>query len=102
MKRQWELYAPDSKGAVSFLVVSSDAVNDLFPYVTVIPVVPRAPEREVYPIEAVVPGVRGASVALVHQIRTLRSDRLTERRGVVEDEAVRHAVREAMSAYFGF
>ncbi|MDA3951224.1 MAG: type II toxin-antitoxin system PemK/MazF family toxin [Spirochaeta sp.] len=125
MKKQWEMYATDAMRNTTVLVISSDVVNELFPYVTVIPVVPWEDGREVYPIEALVPGVfssgagaaagdvaggaggpaaggvGGSSVALVHQIRTLKADRLTERRGAVEDEAARRGVREAMIAYFG-
>lgn len=125
MKKQWEMYATDAMRNTTVLVISSDVVNELFPYVTVIPVVPWDAGREVYPIEALVPGVfssgagaaagdvaggaggsvagggRGSSVALVHQIRTLKADRLTERRGAVEDENARRGVREAMIAYFG-
>ncbi|MDA3949542.1 MAG: type II toxin-antitoxin system PemK/MazF family toxin [Spirochaeta sp.] len=102
MKRQWEIYAIDEVSRVSFLVVSSDAVNAVFPYVSVVPVVRkgdgREREREVYPVEALL----GDRVAMVHQIRTLRADRLTIRRDIVDDEVSRTAVKEAMAAYFGW
>ncbi|MEX2445267.1 MAG: type II toxin-antitoxin system PemK/MazF family toxin [Alkalispirochaeta sp.] len=129
MKRQWEVYATDATRDITFLVISSDEVNELFSYVTVVPVVTRAEGREVYPIEAVLPvsfasstagrhvgnaeavpeghserdrgGQDGSSVALVHQIRTLKANRLTDRRGAVDDEDARTAVRAAMTAYFG-
>lgn len=106
MRDQWSVYATDPAGEIAFLVVSSDEVNTAFPYVTVVPVVPLEEGRQVYPIEAVVPGgfspgAAVSSVALVHQIRTLKADRLTVHRGTVSDESVRSAVREAMIAFFG-
>jgi hypothetical protein len=52
----------------------------------------------VYPVEALL----GDRVAMVHQIRTLRADRLTIRRDIVDDEVSRTAVKEAMAAYFGW
>lgn len=106
MRQQWNVYATDPAGDIAFLVVSSDDVNTVFPYVTVVPVVPLKEGRQVYPIEAVLPdsfsaGSAVASVALVHQIRTIKADGLTDPRGTVNDEAVRSAVREAMIAFFG-
>ncbi len=106
MKRQWDVYATDATRDIAFLVISSDEVNALFPYVTVVPVAVRAEGREVYPIEAVLPDVftsgttAGSSIALIHQIRTLKTDHLTHRRGSVDNEDVRSAVRNAMTAYF--
>jgi mRNA-degrading endonuclease toxin of MazEF toxin-antitoxin module len=114
MIRQWDVYASDSTRDISFLVVSSDVVNEALPSVSVVPVIPRGDRREVYPIEAVLPerytsgpavgrrdgDARGSSVVLVHQIRTLPADRLTDHRGTVEDDSVRRAVRAAMTAYF--
>ena len=109
MKRQWNVYATDSARDIAFLVVSADVVNTLFPYVTVVPVVARAEGRQIYPIEAVLPDsfssdtdtAAASSVVLVHQIRTLKADRLADHRGSVDDESVRNAVRDAMTAYFG-
>ena len=106
MRQQWNVYATDPEGEIAFLVVSSDEVNTVFPYVTVVPVVPLEEGRQVYPIEAVLPDgfsarAAVASVALIHQIRTLKADRLTDHRGAVNDEAVQSTVREAMIAFFG-
>lgn len=99
MKRQWEIYSIDAGSSVSFLVVSSDAVNEVFPYVTVVPLVGRdVGERQVYPVEALVDD----RVAMVHQIRTIRGDRLAFRRGDVDDDTTRLAVRDAMIALFGW
>lgn len=99
MKRQWEIYSIDAGSSVSFLVVSSDAVNEVFAYVTVVPLVGRDDgARQVYPVEALVDD----RVAMVHQIRTIRGDRLAIHRGTVDDEKVRRAVRDAMFTHFGW
>lgn len=99
MKRQWEIYSIEVNSPVSFLVVSSDAVNEVFPYVTVVPLVVREDgERRVYPVEALVDG----RIAMIHQIRTIRGDRLTIHRGNMDDEKARLAVRDAMYAHFGW
>ena len=105
---QWSIFAIDLKSAPDrgsakarpVLVVSRESANVALPVVTVLPLAEYRPGRRIYPNEVLVPsevaGLMGDSIAMAHQTRTVPKRRLTAPVGVIEDPAVRFAVRRAM------
>lgn len=82
------------------LVVSSEAVNEVLPIVTVLPLTVRRPGRRIYPsevlLEAGVAGQPWDSIVLAHQIHTISKGRLGPPYGDVSDETLREQVRAAI------
>jgi mRNA interferase MazF len=91
----------EQAGRRPVLVVSREEINQLLPVVNVIPLTSRkSPERVIYPNEILMPagtgGLRGDSIALCYQIRTLDKGRLEQDWGVLDDSELRQAIREAV------
>ena len=91
----------EQAGRRPVLVISREEINQLLPVVNVIPLTSRkSPERVIYPNEILLPagtgGLRGDSIALCYQIRTLDKGRLEQDWGVLDDSELRQAIREAV------
>ena len=89
----------EQAGERPVLVVSCEAVNELLPIVTVLPLTVRRPGRRIYPNEVLLAageaGQPQDSVVLAHQVRTISKGRLGAPYGVVESEAIRERIRAA-------
>lgn len=87
------------------IVISVSSLNNILPVVNVIPITSLKPKRRIYPNEAVLPANTGGltldSIALCYQIRTLDKRRLSERFGVIDDEAARQSVLDALRFQLG-
>lgn len=91
----------EQAGRRPVLVIGREEINQLLPVVNVIPLTSRkSPERIIYPNEILLPagtgGLRGDSIALCYQIRTLDKGRLEQDWGVLDDSELRQAIREAV------
>jgi mRNA interferase MazF len=102
MIMQWQVYNLSSAPELFVLVVSGRIVNETMPHITVIPVVRRRSDREVYPTEATfaLPQETGGTefIVMAHQIRTIRrSDLGLCVREISDDQTIR-AVLDALEA----
>ncbi len=83
------------------LVISDTSLNEILPVVNVIPITSRKPNHRVYPNEAFLPARTAHltldSIALCYQFRTLDKQRLTQMFGVIEDQAIKRSILEALS-----
>src|SRR5208283_2065469 len=108
---QWGIFWADldpSKGSEQaghrpVLVVSAEEVNQALQIVSVLSVTSVKTGRKVYPtetfLESSVTGLPKDSIAMSHQIRAISKERLRERCGSVEDEAVRERIKAASKTY---
>ncbi|MBV9927099.1 MAG: type II toxin-antitoxin system PemK/MazF family toxin [Acidobacteria bacterium] len=87
------------------LVLSETALNDVLPVVNVLPITSRKQNRRIYPNEALLPagtaGLAAESIVLCYQIRTLDKRRLTKMFGILNDDALREEVLEALRFQLG-
>ena len=90
----------EQAGERPVLVVSCEAVNEVLPIVTVLPLTVRRPGRRIYPNEVLLAageaGQPRDSVVLAHQVRTISKGRLGAPYGAVESEAIRERIRAAL------
>ncbi|MCD4751283.1 MAG: type II toxin-antitoxin system PemK/MazF family toxin [Thermoanaerobaculales bacterium] len=105
---QWTVFSVDldpvvgseQAGRRPVLIVSRESANAVLPVLTVVPLTGRKPNRRIYPNEALLPkgaaGLRGDSVAMAHQLRTLSKQRLGDPLGRLNDPDLRRAVRAAI------
>jgi len=88
----------EQHGRRPVLVVSEEAFNQAMPNVTVLPLTTTA--RSLYPSEVVLPanaaGQPRDSIVMAHQVRTISKERLRHEFGVLEEDALREAVRAAL------
>lgn len=108
---QWGIYWADldpSKGSEQaghrpVLVISIEEVNKALPIVSVLSLTSARPGRNVYPtetfLEASITGLPKDSIAMSHQIRVISKERLRERCGSIEDEAVKEKIKAATKTY---
>jgi mRNA interferase MazF len=87
------------------IVISVSSLNNILPIVNVIPITSLKPNRRIYPNETVLPAKTGGltldSIALCYQVRTLDKRRLTEMFGVINDEAARQSILDALRFQLG-
>ena len=85
------------------LVVSSEAVNQALPIVTVLPLTTAREGRKIYPTEALLPGEKAGlphdSIAMAHQIRTISKERIGTECGAVNDGELKTKVKNALRTY---
>ena len=83
------------------LIVSREVSNQLLPVVNVLPLTTRKANRKIYRNEALLPaGVAGLvneSLVLCYQIRTLDKQRLLQKLGELDDQAIQQEVLTALS-----
>ena len=83
------------------LIISRGDVNELLPVVNVLPITSRKAGRRIYPNEALLQGdrfgLRGESIVLCFQIRTLDKTRLMSEYGLMDDTNVQEEILEALS-----
>lgn len=108
---QWGIFWADldpsmgseQAGRRPILVISAEEVNQALPIVTVLSITSVKPGRKVYPtetfLEASVTGLPKDSIAMSHQIRSISKERLGEKCGSIEDEAIREKVKTAIKTY---
>jgi mRNA interferase MazF len=108
---QWGIFWADldpSKGSEQagrrpVLVISAEEVNQALPIVTVLSVTSVKPGRKIYPtetfLEVSVTGLPKDSIAMSHQIRAISKERLGEKCGTIENEAIREKVKAATKTY---
>lgn len=108
---QWGIFWADLDPSKGFqqashrpaLVISAEEVNQALPIVSVLSLTSVKPGRNVYPtetfLEASITGLPKDSIAMSHQIRTISKERLGERCGTIEDEAVREKIKAATKTY---
>ena len=108
---QWGIFWADldpSKGSEQagrrpVLVISAEEVNQALPIVTVLSVTSVKPGRKIYPtetfLEASVTGLPKDSIAMSHQIRAISKERLGEKCGSIEDDAMREKVKATIKMY---
>ncbi len=108
---QWGIFWADlnpSKGSEQtgrrpVLVVSAEEVNQALPVVSVLSLTSAKTGRKVYPtetfLEVSVTGLPRDSIAMSHQIRAISKERLGEKCGSIEDEAVKERIRAATRTY---
>jgi len=91
----------EQKGRRPVLIVSNEEFNQIVSNLTVLPV--TSAKRELYPCEVRVSagqaGLNRESIIMAHQIRTISKERIGRRLGVLEDRALRHAVRLALAEH---
>jgi mRNA interferase MazF len=112
MVNKWDIYyctlnparGSKERGKISVLVVSNNVVNHLLPVLTVLPLSSFEQDDKVYPSEVLLPsvvtGLPKDSIAMIQQVRTVSTSRLSELVGHLEDNYAREAIQEAMRIYF--
>lgn len=108
---QWKAFWADlepTKGSEQagirpVLVVSSEAVNQALPIVTVLPLTVAREGRRIYPTEAYLPSEKTSlpqdSIAMAHQIRTISKERIETVCGTVSDEELKTKVKNTLRTY---
>ena len=108
---QWGIFWADldpSRGSEQagrrpVLVISAEEVNQALPIVTVLAITSVKPGRKVYPtetfLEASITGLPKDSIAMAHQIRAISKERIVEKCGSIEDEAMREKVKATIKMY---
>ena len=108
---QWKTFWADLEptrgseqaGTRPVLVVSSEAVNQALPIVSVLPLTTAGEDRKIYPTEARLPGDKAGlphdSIAMAHQIRTISKKRIETECGTVKDEELKIKVKNALRTY---
>jgi len=108
---QWGIFWADlnpSKGSEQagrrpVLVISAEEVNQVLPIVSVLSLTSIKMGRNVYPTETLlevsVTGLPKDFIAMSHQIRAISKERLGERCGSIEDEAVKERIKAATRTY---
>lgn len=112
MVKKWSLYwvildpviGSEQADRRPVLVISNDIVNEILPIVTVIPVASVKDKFKVYPTEVFLPSEKSAlpkdSLAMIHQIRTISKERLTDSCGSIDDDMLRNKVNAVLTEYF--
>ncbi len=94
----------EQAGTRPVVIVSNDPFNEVMPIVTVVPVTSHRGGRRVYPSEAHlakgIGGLRGDSLAMCHQIRTIARARLGRYLGTLDSPAV-VALDRALATHLG-
>ncbi len=87
----------EQSGRRPVVVVSRDAINQSSPVVVVIPCTTHRPHRRIYPSQTVLEapdgGLKGDSIALGEQIRSLAKTRLGEKWGSLSQASLRRIDR---------
>jgi len=109
MEYQWHIFlasldpirGAEQAGRRPVLVVSRERINQLLPVVNIVPLTSRkSASRVIYPNEVLLPagtaGLKVESIALCYQIRTLDKGRLEQDWGILQEEALRHEITEAI------
>ena len=91
----------EQKGIRPVLIISNEEFNQAMPNVTVLPL--TSTQRRLYPSEVLLPkGKAGQpldSIIMAHQVRTISKQRLRGLIGYLEDQQLRHQVREAIKEH---
>ena len=91
----------EQKGIRPVLIISNEEFNQAMPNVTVLPL--TSTQRQLYPSEVLLPkGKAGQpldSIIMAHQVRTISKQRLRGLIGYLEDQQLRHQVREAIKEH---
>ena len=107
---QWTLFQADldpvvgseQRGVRPVLIVSNEPFNQALTNVTVLPL--TSTQRRLYPCEVLLPaGAAGQpldSIVMAHQVRTISKQRLLQQIGLLHEERLRDAVREAIREHF--
>ncbi|MEN6316598.1 MAG: type II toxin-antitoxin system PemK/MazF family toxin [Clostridiaceae bacterium] len=112
MVEKWSLYwvsldpvvGSEQAGTRPVLVISNNAVNEILPVITVLPVSSVKGQGRVYPTEIYLPMSKTSlpkdSIAMVHQIRTVSKERLGKNCGVINDNIIRNSINNVIKEYF--
>jgi mRNA interferase MazF len=91
----------EQKGTRPVLIISNEEFNQAMPNVTILPL--SATRRRLYPSEVLLPAGKAGqpleSIIMAHQIRTISRQRLGNLIGHLEDQEIRHAVRQAIKEH---
>lgn len=108
---QWGIYranlnpirGSEQGGTRPVLVVSGEAINLALPIVGICPLTSLKPGRRIYSTEVLIPAGEGGlsldSLVMTHQIRTLAKERLANRLGSLESDALKEAVKVALGIF---
>ena len=108
---QWGLYlarldpieGSEQAGRRPVLVVARQSILRSLAVATVVPLTSRKPGRRIYGTEVLLPqgtaGLSVDSIAMAHQVRTLAVSRFDALIGILEDVALRAAIRAALRTW---
>lgn len=87
------------------LIISEDFFNDLLNVVNIIPLTSYKEDRFIYPNEVLIEKntskLPNASIALIHQIRTIDKKRLVKELGSIDSKIVQEEIIDAFRFQFG-
>lgn len=110
---KWEIFLADLEPVIGseqgkvrpVIIISEDSFNRVRRVLNVIPLTSLKEGRKIYPNEVLMPeGIASlpkASVALIHQIRTLDKSRMLRKMGMLTDSGLQESVFRAIRAQFG-
>ena len=108
---QWGIFWADldpikgseQAGTRPVLAISAEEVNQALPIVTIVAITSIKSGRKIYPTETFLSsqttGLPKDSIAMAHQIRAISKDRLGEKCGSIDDEAIRESIKSSIKLY---
>lgn len=112
MVKKWHIYwvsldpvtGSEQSGTRPVLVISNDAVNEVLPVATILPISSVKIGSYIYPTEVFLPKDKSSlpkdSVIMIHQIKTISKERILNQIGSINDENIKNAINDAMKNYF--
>jgi mRNA interferase MazF len=94
----------EQSGVRPVLVISTEAVNQALPIVTIMAITSVKSGRKVYPTEVYLKsddtGLSKDSIAMAHQIRAISKTRLTGKCGSIENKGIKGKINSVIKIYF--
>jgi mRNA interferase MazF len=94
----------EQSGTRPVLVISTEAVNQALPIVTIMSITSIKTGRKVFPIEVYLKanetGLPKDSIVMAHQIRAISKTRLGNKCGSIDNEEIREKINSVIKIYF--